>query len=68
MKTTRQTTNLINVAVLVVAALLLELTTAVQYFSTRSSITRQLTEMAQRDLSETNHTAELKQKVEHTTA
>ena len=67
MKTTRQTTNLSSIAVLVVAALLLELTTAVQYFSTRSSITRQVTEMAQRDLSETGNTAELKRKVEHAT-
>jgi serine phosphatase RsbU (regulator of sigma subunit)/anti-sigma regulatory factor (Ser/Thr protein kinase) len=55
-----------SVVVLIVAALLLELTTAVQYFATRRDITWQLTEMAQRDLSETNHTALLKQDVEKT--
>ena len=36
-----------SVLVLVAAALLLELTTAVQYYSTRSAITEQINEMAQ---------------------
>lgn len=49
-----------SVLVLVAAALLLELTTAVQYYSTRSAITEQINEMAQRDLSATNRTAEVK--------
>ncbi|MBR5067864.1 MAG: SpoIIE family protein phosphatase [Bacteroidales bacterium] len=67
MKTTQQTTKWGSINVLIAAALLLELTTAVQYFSMRRNITRQLTEMAQRDVSETNHTAELKREVERTT-
>ena len=45
---------------MIAAALLLELTTAVQYYSTRSAITEQINEMAQRDLSATNRTAEVK--------
>ena len=49
-----------SVLVLVAAALLLELTTAVQYYSTRSAITEEINEMAQRDLSATNRTAEVK--------
>jgi len=60
--------KLSSIVVLVIAALLLELTTAVQYLSTRSSITSQVTEMAQRDLSETNHTAQLKEEVENVIA
>ena len=67
MKTTQQTTKWGSINVLIAAALLLEMTTAIQYFSTRRNITRQLTEMAQRDVSETNHTAELKREVERTT-
>ena len=63
MKASRQT-KIRSIVVLVVAALLLELTTAVQYYSARKSITTQLTEMAQRDLRETNHTALLKKQVE----
>ena len=55
-----------SIVVLVVAAMLLELTTAVQYFATRRDITWQLKEMAQRDLNETNHTAKIKQEVEKT--
>lgn len=55
-----------SILVLVVAAMLLELTTAVQYFATRRDITWQLKEMAQRDLNETNHTAKIKQEVEKT--
>ena len=53
---------------LIVAALLLELTTAMQYFSTRTGITRQMVEMAHRDLSESDRTAELKREVELTVA
>ncbi len=53
-----------SILVLVVAALLLQLITAVQYFSTRRGISEQLTEMAQRDLNSTNRTAQLKQEVE----
>ena len=47
---------------------MLELITAVQYYSTRRGITEQLMEMAQRDLSATNHTAQLKQEVEEALA
>ena len=50
--------------VLVIAALLLELTTAVQFFSMRRDVSKQLMEMAQRDLSTTSQTAQLKQEVE----
>ena len=60
MATSRQA-KIRSIAVLIVAALLLELTTAIQYFSTRSAINSQIKEMAQRDLSETNHTAKVKQ-------
>ena len=59
MNTPRQA-KIRSIAVLVVAALLLELTTAVQYISTRRAITAQIKEMAQRDLSSTSHTAEVK--------
>ena len=68
MKTTKLTTRLSSIAVLIVAALLLELTTAMQYFSTRTGITRQMVEMAHRDLSESDRTAELKREVELTVA
>ena len=67
MDTSRQN-QLRSILVLIIAALLLELVTAVQYFSTRRGITEQLTEMAQRDLSATNRTAQLKQEVEETMA
>ncbi len=67
MKTSRKN-QLRSIAVLIIAALLLELITAVQYFSTRRGITMQMTEMAQRDLSATNRTAELKKDVEETMA
>ncbi|MBR5715065.1 MAG: SpoIIE family protein phosphatase [Bacteroidales bacterium] len=67
MKTTGLTTKLSSIAVLITAALLLELTTAVQYLSTRNGITRKLTEMAQHDLSETNRTTLLKLDVEEFT-
>ncbi len=53
-----------SIVVLVIAALLLEITTAVQYFSTRASITKQVTEMAQHDVRETTHIAQIKQEVE----
>ena len=53
-------TKIRGVAVLVVAALLLELTMAVQYFSTKNAITAQIKEMAQQDLNSTSHTAEVK--------
>ena len=56
-----QQTKIRSIAVLIVAAFLLELTTAVQFFSTRSAISAQIKEMAQRDLSATNRTAEVKQ-------
>lgn len=59
MVTSRQA-KIRSIAVLITAALLLELTTAVQFISTRKSISSQIMEMAQRDLSETNHTAEVK--------
>ena len=67
MKTSRQKTWLNSIVVLVVAALLLELTSAVQYYSTRHSITGRLTEMAQQDLSETDQIAQRKQDVETST-
>jgi serine phosphatase RsbU (regulator of sigma subunit)/anti-sigma regulatory factor (Ser/Thr protein kinase) len=53
-----------SIVVIVVAALLLELTTAVQYITARRGITKQLTQMAQRDLYSSNRTAQLKQEVE----
>ena len=63
MKVSRKN-QLRSVMVLVIAALLLELTTAVQFFSMRRNVSKQLMEMAQRDLSATNQTAQLKQEVE----
>ena len=68
MKTTKLTTRLSSIAVLIVAALLLELTTAMQYFSARTGITRKMVEMAHRDLSESDRTVELKRDVELTVA
>ncbi len=50
-----------SVAVLVLAAVLLEATTAFQYISTRHAITAQIKEMAQRDLSSANRTFEIKE-------
>ena len=67
MKTNRQT-KVRSIVLLIVAALLLELTTAIQYYSTRRAITTQVTEMAQRDLRATCHTAQLKQEVEKSIA
>ncbi len=59
-------TKLSSTIVLIVAALLLELTTAVQYYSTRQGINRQVKETAQRELSATQQTAQIKQTVETT--
>ena len=67
METSRKN-QLRSILVLVIAASLLELITAVQYYSTRKGITEQLMEMAQRDLSATNRTAQLKQNVEEVLA
>ena len=53
-------TKIRSVVVLVAAALLLEVTTAVQYFSMRGAITEQINEMVQRDLGAVNRTAEVK--------
>ncbi|SHM06421.1 SpoIIE family protein phosphatase [Fibrobacter sp. UWB7] len=60
MNTSRHT-KIRSVTVLVVAALLLELTTAVQYISTRRAITAQIKEMAQQDLTSANRTFEVKE-------
>ena len=49
-----------GIGVIIAAAVLLELTTAVQYFSIRSAISSQIEDMAQRDLRGTNHTVEVK--------
>jgi hypothetical protein len=54
-------TKIRSIAILVVAALLLELTTAVQYISTRQAITAQIKEMAQQDLTSANRTFEVKE-------
>jgi len=50
-----------SVAVLVLAAVLLEATTAFQYISTRRAITAQIKEMAQQDLTSANRTFEIKE-------
>ena len=60
MNTSRHT-KIRSVTVLVVAALLLELTTAVQYISTRRAITAQIKEMAKQDLTSANRTFEVKE-------
>ena len=65
MQTTRQT-KIRSIVVLIVAALLLELTTAVQFFSTRQGFSSQLSKMAQHNLDATKHTALLKEEVETT--
>ena len=49
-----------SIAVLIVAALILQVTMAVQYFSTRNAITSEIMEMAQRDVSTINRVAEVK--------
>ena len=63
MNTSRHT-KIRSIAVLVVAALVLELTTAVQYISTRQAITAQIKEMAKQDLASANRTFEVKEIVE----
>jgi serine phosphatase RsbU (regulator of sigma subunit) len=50
-----------SIAVLVLAAVLLEATTAFQYISTRRAITAQIKEMAQQDLTSANRTFEIKE-------
>ena len=60
MNTSRQT-KIRSIVVLVVAAIFLELTTAVQYISTRRAITAQITEMAKHDLTSANRTFEVKE-------
>ena len=60
MNTSRHT-KIRSIAVLVVAALVLELTTAVQYISTRQAITAQIKEMAKQDLTSANRTFEVKE-------
>ena len=50
-----------SIAVLVLAAVLLEATTAFQYISTRRAITDQIKEMAQQDLTSANRTFEIKE-------
>jgi len=63
MKINKQTK--LSIVVLVIAAALLELTTAVQYFTTRHGISEQLTEKAQRDLNESQRIAKVKGEVEN---
>lgn len=50
-----------SIAVLVLAAVLLEATTAFQYISTRRAITTQIKEMARQDLTSANRTFEIKE-------
>jgi serine phosphatase RsbU (regulator of sigma subunit) len=50
-----------SITVLVLAAVLLEATTAFQYISTRRAITDQIKEMAQQDLTSANRTFEIKE-------
>jgi len=59
-----QQTKIGSIIVLIVAAVLLESTTAVQYYSMRKAISEQVAEMAQRDLTESNHTVQVKQTAE----
>ena len=53
-----------GILVIVVAAVLLEANTALEFFSTRRSFNEQLTEKAQRDLNESHRIAMVKQEVE----
>lgn len=62
MKINKQTK--LSIVVIVIAAVLLELTTAVQYFTTRQGISQQLTEKAQRDLNQSPRIAKVKEEVE----
>ena len=64
MNTSRHT-RIRSIAVLIVAALILEVTTAVQYYSTRSSVASVIMEMAQRDVSTINRVAEVKKIAEN---
>lgn len=59
----KQQTRL-SILVIVVAALLLEANTALEFFSTRRSFNEQLTEKAQRDLNESHRIGRVKQEVE----
>ena len=64
MNTSRHT-RIRSIAVLIVAALILEVTTAVQYYSTRSSVASVIMEMAQRDVGTINRVAEVKKIAEN---
>ena len=59
----KQQTRL-SILVIVVAAVLLEANTALEFFSTRRSFNEQLTEKAQRDLNESHRIGKVKQEVE----
>ena len=59
----KQQTRL-SILVIVLAAVLLEANTALEFFSTRRSFNEQLTEKAQRDLNESHRIAKVKQEVE----
>ena len=59
----KQQTRL-SILVIVLAALLLEANTALEFFSTRRSFNEQLTEKAQRDLNESHRIGRVKQEVE----
>jgi len=54
----------LSILVVVIAAVLLEVNTALEYFATRRSFNAQLTEKAQRDLNQSYRIAKLKQEVE----
>ena len=58
----------VSILVIVVAALLLELNTIVDFVSTRRSFNEQLTEKAQRDLNESHRIARIKEEVENAVA
>ena len=59
----KQQTRL-SILVIVLAAVLLEANTALEFFSTRRSFNEQLTEKAQRDLNQSSRIAKVKQEVE----
>ena len=58
----------VSILVIIVAALLLELNTIVDFVSTRRSFNEQLTEKAQRDLNESHRIARIKEEVENAVA
>lgn len=58
----------VSILVIVVAAVLLELNTVVDFFSTRRSFNEQLTVKAQRDLNESHRIARIKEEVESAVA